>query len=342
MSITLVPCPLCDFDGAMLPLVISDEDAHIRDYGELYAGRSKSEWKACGRCGFVHQNPRPSAEALNEFYARGSYHAPLRVDPHLVLWMHRGAYSDNVEAVTKGTGLQRGSVLDLGCGYGIALGEFKKLGWTCYGVEPDSGRVAFAHETLGIAGVRCGLADEQLSAPERVDVVISHHAFEHFADLKSVMRGVRNVVKPGGYFFARIPTYFKNRSRMSILYMNSGHYSMFTHESMSQLLAPYGFERVAHSYLNKSGIDLTDDLLYLARYTGVERDPRQFYQSPAAVQRYVNHTNPVRSRVFAPVYALAYKRLAERLRLNFIRYGVEHPLRLSRLVADRLAGRASA
>ena len=46
--------------------------------------------------------------------------------------------------------------------------------------------------------------------------------------------------------------------------------------------------------------------------------------------------------MFAPVYSMAYKRLAERLRLNLVRYGVEHPLRLARLVADHVTGRAGA
>lgn len=35
---------------------------------------SKSEWKVCSKCGFVHQNPRPSIQQLNEFYLKSEYH----------------------------------------------------------------------------------------------------------------------------------------------------------------------------------------------------------------------------------------------------------------------------
>src|SRR5688500_15334471 len=75
-SLLLVPCPLCGARDPLLPLRITGTDLHIGKYGALYGGRKLSEWKTCGRCGFVHQNPRPSSEALAQFYLSGEYHEP--------------------------------------------------------------------------------------------------------------------------------------------------------------------------------------------------------------------------------------------------------------------------
>ena len=81
MTLTLIPCPLCGETSRFLPLRVPYHDDHIADYRSLYGARTKSEWKACGTCGFVHQNPRPSAAALNAFYAAGEYHATPRPIP---------------------------------------------------------------------------------------------------------------------------------------------------------------------------------------------------------------------------------------------------------------------
>ncbi|MEO8206537.1 MAG: hypothetical protein ABI615_10185, partial [Chthoniobacterales bacterium] len=75
-KLVLTICPLCGAGDGFLPLRITRQDVHIRKYGTLYGGNTLSEWKACGQCGFVHQNPRPSLQALAEFYRDGRYHAP--------------------------------------------------------------------------------------------------------------------------------------------------------------------------------------------------------------------------------------------------------------------------
>jgi hypothetical protein len=138
---------------------------------------------------------------------------------------------------------------------------------------------------------------------------------EHFADLKGVMQGLSRVLKPGGWFFARIPTYFSNRSRMSLMYMNSAHYSLFTHKSLANLAARFGIEYVAHEYVNKAGLHVTDDLMFVGRNTGKPLDPTPHYEPAAAVQRYVNVINPMRSLVFAPVYSVQWQPMLKAMRV---------------------------
>lgn len=310
-ALALVSCPLCAEPKNFLELSIPDGDDHLAGYGDLYEGQAKSDWKACGKCGFVHQNPRPSAEALNEFYRRGAYHKKPTERKKLstIQYSHRGAYDDNHAFLARHLPLTTGAVVDIGCGYGLAMVPLQKSGWRCYGIEPDAVYASVAREDLGLTGVQVGLADENLALPEQVDLVMSHHAFEHVADLEGVMKGVTRSTKPGGYFFARLPTYYRNRSRMSKLYMNSGHYSMFTHASLMQLLSRFGYEYVAHQYLSKAGIGVTDDFMLLARYTGKLGQASTWYESPAWVKFYVNVVNPLRSVLFSPVYALCYRGL---------------------------------
>jgi SAM-dependent methyltransferase len=290
--------------------LIREKDENIHTYGKLYDGLTKSEWKVCGECGFVHQNPRPTTEALNQYYLDSAYHGQAEdLDLAYMRKLYKGSYDEDITFLTRAIGLNSGKVFDMGCGLGFALDEFRSRGWEPYGVEPDLHRSQFAREKLGLTRVSKGILDGAVDVGTQVDLVFSHHALEHVADFEGIFAGVKKILRPGGFFFASIPTYYRNRSAMSLRYLNSGHYSSFTHHSLNQLLARNGFEPVAHRYYNRPGMCVTDDLMLVGRYVGKPQDPKPHYEDPQSVQRYVNMINPVRSAVFAPVYSVHYRDL---------------------------------
>lgn len=320
--LTLVPCPLCGEHNKLLPLRVPYPDGHIAEYRALYGDRTASEWKACGTCGFVHQNPRPSIEALNAFYADGHYHAST---PQPLAWndatkymkFARWYYGDKVDYAIEKCGVSRGRVFEMGFGYGGALKLFEERGWEVAGREPDGRLAAFAHDVLGLVGPERGLVDDSLSGP-KVDLVFSNHAFEHVADLHGVMRALAGIMKPGGLIFTVVPTYAANRSNMSLRWMNSAHYSMFTGASLNQLCARFGFERVTTTY--RGWRKEIDDVWHVARYTGNPIDPTQFYEDPEQVARFVNWINPLRSIVYYPLFSNYHRKVQ---RVMYVKEGVE-------------------
>jgi SAM-dependent methyltransferase len=308
-SLLLVPCPLCGAHNGFLPLRITRTDLHIRKYGALYGDRQLSEWKACGRCGFVHQNPRPTLDALRQFYVGGQYHPPrLPESDEEYLAFSDWYYSEKIDYAVARAGVPSGRVLEIGCGLGGALRQFAARGWTAIGIEPDPTQADYASRTLGLSGVRQGLVDERFDLGEKIDLAFSNHAFEHFADLHAVMRGVARVLRPGGVIFTAVPTYYRNRSRLSKSWMNSSHYSLFTHRSVNQLMARHGFEEICHTY--RGWRKEIDDLWHVARFTGQPGDPLIHFEDPRYVQRYVNVYNPLRTVVFSPFYAGHARRVA--------------------------------
>jgi len=330
--VTEVACPLCGESSRFLEIRNPYRDGHIADYRSLYGSRTKSDWKACGTCGFVHQNPRPSIEALNAYYAAGDYHAstppPLSwSEPGPYMKFARWYYSDKVEFAIAQTGLRTGRVFEMGFGYGGALKLFEERGWQVSGREPDGQLAAFAHDTLGLRGPERGFVDDSVTGLPPVDLIFSNHAFEHVADLHGVMAALRTIIKPGGYIFTTVPTYAANRSNMSLRWMNSAHYSLFTRRSLDQLVARHGFEPVVSTY--RGWRKEIDDVWHVARYTGKQLDPTASYEDPAAVARFINWVNPVRSLLFAPVFSNYHRKVQ---RVMYVKEGVE-------LVARRLLGR---
>lgn len=297
--ITNVACPLCGNTAEFRDVWIKYLDKNIGDYGDLYGSRTKSSWKICGECGFVHQNPRPATAALNDFYLRAQYRAEQPPTPSDYKVFSRWYYEEKFKYVTDLAGIDRGAVYDIGCGYGGALSVFKEHGWDAYGVESDKNCSDFATQQLGIA-VTHGVLDRSAEPAGAVDVVFSNHSFEHFADLTDVMEGIVRLLKPGGLVFTAVPTYRANRSTLSKRWMNSRHYSLFTHKSLDQLFARYGFEPVAHTY--RGWFKEIDELWHVARYTGKSTNPREHYEDPGEVDRYLRIVNPVRTAFFYPVF----------------------------------------
>lgn len=319
----MVPCPLCgqreEFFGASVPY----EDGHIANYGSLYAGRVASEWKICARCGFLHQNPRPSVAALDAFYADAKYRQ-RQDDPDVGDYslFAEGYFGPKADYVSRVCGIARGSVFEVGCGFGGALLAFRSRGWSCQGIEPDGHCAAYAHQRLEFTDVRPGLLGADFSPDGKVDVVFSNHAFEHFADLDGVMRGIRAVLKPGGFLVTVVPTYRENRSSLSKRWMNSAHYSLFSHASLSHLVSKYGFAPITHTY--RGWFTEIDELWHCAQFTGAVPDPVRFFEDPRGVERYLAWINPARTALHYPVF----DRWAQKMQiLHLMRAGIRSFIR---------------
>jgi SAM-dependent methyltransferase len=308
---------LCGEASRFLDLRVRYPDGHIAEYRRLYGDRTRSEWKACGTCGFVHQNPRPSIEALNAFYVEGAYHTtptPLAYnDRDTYMKFARWYYGEKVDYAIARSRARSPRVFEMGFGFGGALALFRERGWEVYGREPDARLAEFAREKLGLVGPERGLVDDTLAGP-LVDLVFSNHAFEHVADLHGVMRALRGIMKPGGLIFTVVPTYAANRSNMSLRWMNSAHYSMFTTASLDQLVARHGFEPVAGTY--RAWRKEIDDVWHVARYTGAPIDATKFYEDPQRVTAFVNWINPLRSLLYYPVFSNYHRKVQ---RVQYVR-----------------------
>ena len=338
-KVTIVACPLCTNRGDFFPLRISSRDDHIQKHGQLYGGAKVSEWKVCGVCGFVHQNPRPSTEALRDFYLSAMYHPPdIPWTPADYVRFGYWYYKEKVDYALRLCGIPTGAVFDAGCGLGGALKVFADYGWRTYGLEPDQTQAEFAAQQVGLNGVRHGIVDARVELTEPVDLVFSNHAFEHFCDLDDVMTGIARILRPGGYIFTAVPTYFSNRSSLAIRWMNSAHYSMFTHSSLNHLLGKYGFQEVGHTY--RGWHKEIDDLWHVAQFTGERVELANFYEDAAAVQRYVNYVTRARAFFYWPLYS----HYDARVRLATTMEHVWHMFRSSprvffKKVQGRLVGR---
>jgi len=159
----------------------------------------------CRRCGLVWTNPRPTLEALADYYGahyRADYKHMPAPTPRKVLRGMLGAL-DRRRLI--GPLMKDGArVLDVGCGAGELVFALRAAGIEAEGLEPDEAYARYAREALGVP-VRTGTVDASSIAPASWDVVTMFHALEHVGNPLATLRRLSESLTPGGVLIVEVP-----------------------------------------------------------------------------------------------------------------------------------------
>ena len=94
-------------------------------------------------------------------------------------------------------------VLDIGCGYGETLGYHQSRGCDVYGVEVDE-NIRPVAEKFGYK-INVGLFDPNNYPPGFFDYVTMDQVIEHLSNPVETLRGINNILKPGGVLILGTP-----------------------------------------------------------------------------------------------------------------------------------------
>lgn len=112
--------------------------------------------------------------------------------------IYRSGYSNELYDFIAQFGLRRGaSILDVGCGTGIASAPFAMNGFPVTGIDPSPAMLAAAAQRLPNATFVQGEAEALPFPNERFDVVISAQTF-HWVDRARALSEAYRVLRPGG------------------------------------------------------------------------------------------------------------------------------------------------
>lgn len=114
------------------------------------------------------------------------------------------AFAIRMRRIIQETGLESGTVLDIGANVGTFLQAATSAGWKATGVEPNP-QAALKATQRGFE-VHRAFFDEALAARlPKFDVVHMGDVIEHVFDPVDLLRRVRRVLKPGGLLFVVTP-----------------------------------------------------------------------------------------------------------------------------------------
>ncbi len=170
--------------------------------------------RRCAECGLAWLDPQPLEAEMGKAYRRYYTHAdedpvdragprvsyPLRKLRRLYRWVLRklGVMSarDRLLGMFLG-GVPPGTLLEVGCGNGLRLGQLARDGWQVTGQDVDPSAAEHALARHGVS-VRVGpLADLGLP-PATFDCILMNHVVEHLHDPVAVLRECHRLLKSGG------------------------------------------------------------------------------------------------------------------------------------------------
>jgi SAM-dependent methyltransferase len=102
-----------------------------------------------------------------------------------------------------------GRGLDVGCGDGVLtklLAELAGADWRLTGIDPDPAEIALARETQFFEALHETGADRIAEADASFDFAFANSVLEHIPDLPPCLAEIARVLKPGGSFYATVPS----------------------------------------------------------------------------------------------------------------------------------------
>ena len=298
-------CALCgsSLEDANL---LADSDRYGFDYFPV----------SCDNCGLVQQKEYYSPDILEIFYSEIYRNVYDTGSPGDLFQLQRKTnkpwkwVTENAELDPQKLEGERGlSVLDLGCGAGGSLLEFKHHGWTVMGLDFDARYVRFGIDQgldLRLGGL------EALGADQRFDLIIVSHVLEHVEPALFLASIVRHL-EPNGRVYVEVPSLESvSRGAYGFSLGNYWQNAHLIHFTLPHLRAFAGKAQLRVEAIN----DYLQATLVLEQDWEVELDYKELKGTTEALLRKINRFQLLK-RSLSPFVSILV-RTASFLRLNQI------------------------
>jgi SAM-dependent methyltransferase len=171
---------------------------HLCGSEKLVIIDSESNIYKCIICGYVFDNPRPSANEIEAYYSR-----PSKYDSWLEMESERAAlWNRRLKKITRHS--KKGTILDIGTGIGQFLWLAKDCFTKCYGTEVSESAVDIAREKYNLDVVRASI--EEIDYKGIVfDNITLFHVLEHVPNPLKVIAKCYDLLDDGGVLFIAVP-----------------------------------------------------------------------------------------------------------------------------------------
>lgn len=188
-------CAICGTEGGATERYPSRLDPETFN-GSVFSARRLPDgihyrMVQCDACGLVRSDPVADPGLLAQLYRQSTFDYG---DEVANLKRTYGRYLARLTDY----GVQKGALLEIGCGNGFFLEEALAQGYQAVqGVEPSTEAVAGAGARVR-PRIVCDIMRPSLFEPERFDVICLFQVFDHIPDPGALLDECVKVLKPGG------------------------------------------------------------------------------------------------------------------------------------------------
>lgn len=231
-------CPVCSSNNIQ-------EQLSAKDY--TVSQKQFAIWH-CSACTVRFTQDVPSQDAIGAYYASENYisHSDTKkgIINNLYHLVRKRTLNGKRRLIGKETGLQTGSILDIGCGTGAFLNTMKEAGWNITGLEPDSVARNKAAELYQIQPQEPGKLFELPAAS--FNAISMWHVLEHVHELHAYIKQIASLLSANGKAFIAVPNYTSKDAEIYASYWAAydvpRHLYHFSPASMENLLAQHGLK----------------------------------------------------------------------------------------------------
>lgn len=261
-GITNVPCPICK----------STKSRHLfwtKDY-VFRVSEHHFGVRRCEECGGGYLSPRPSPEAIGEYYPEAFYWSWEGADGKLdwaeIVDKRRLQLASKAEWLSN---LSPGRLLDIGAQKGEFIWYMQQKGWDVQGVEFDPK----VPNPVGLP-IRYGDFLEMDFSGQTFDVVTLWAVLEHVYNPAQFIEKASKLLRTGGHLVVLVTNLNSIQSRYYRSDDFPRHLTLFTRSSVEALCEPYGFKmQRVRTDQDIFGGSLNGGLVYLTkRLCGYEID----------------------------------------------------------------------
>jgi len=190
-------CPVCSSPDIALRIICTD---HFK------SGETFPVW-TCSLCGFSFTQDHPDENSIGKYYESDDYISHNDTSKGLVNHIYRSVRRRMLKKkrnlIKNATGLETGSILDIGCGTGYFAAEMKNAGWRIKGIEINDKARNIAIENFGLEVI----SPDKISTlePASFDCITLWHVLEHLSNLSTVISDIKRILKPGGTCIIALP-----------------------------------------------------------------------------------------------------------------------------------------
>lgn len=203
-------------------------------------------WK-CSNCTAKFTQHVPDAAHIDRYYKSANYvsHSDTKkgIINRLYHVVRNITLRNKCSLITKATGLQHGSLLDIGAGTGAFAHTMQRAQWKVTGLEPDDNAraVAFSNYNLQLQE----LGNLSYLQADSFDVITLWHVLEHVHELHAYVERFYQLLKRTGMLFIAVPNYCSYDATVYkqhwAAYDVPRHLYHFSPKAMQLLLAQKGF-----------------------------------------------------------------------------------------------------
>ena len=233
-------CPVCSSNLIQQQLIAKDHTVSQKDF---------SIWH-CNDCTARFTQDVPAQDAIGDYYASENYisHSDTKkgIINSLYHLVRKRTLAAKRRLLINETKMQKGTILDIGCGTGAFLHSMQEADWNITGLEPDEVARNKAAELYQLHPQEPGKLFELPAAS--FNAITMWHVLEHVHELHAYIKQIASLLATNGKLFIAVPNYTSKDADIYkehwAAYDVPRHLYHFSPQSMEKLLTTYNLKLI--------------------------------------------------------------------------------------------------